>query len=151
MQAPDHSFTAMASSPRPFSQGKCIYESLGTCRLLLSHPALGCSSPSSLVGAGVSPLHYAPWPCLTLRSKIKSLRALHWFPQPHPSLGWASAQASASSSSQVCTPKPVLRPAMLCSAYGLRTPSFSLSEHRSEHSPSVCQVGTTRRAPHSRD
>lgn len=123
MQAPDHSFTVMASSPGPSSQGECI------CALLAVsiNPWAPANSrcpiqllailPTVAQGGGL-PLHYPPWPLLTLRSKIKSLPALHWFPQSQPWLGWASVQGSASSSSQLCSPQPALWPAKLCSPTG---------------------------------
>lgn len=38
--------------------------------------------PAEARGGGLT-LRYAPWPLLTLRSKIKSLPALHWFPRSH--------------------------------------------------------------------
>lgn len=149
MRIPDHSLTVVAGPWTLLSESVSVlslplYEPLSTCKLLPSHLALGCSSPSSLGSWGSSLLHYAPWPLLPLRSEIKSLPEMHWFPQTHPSLSWASVQASASNSSQVCTPQPPLQPAMLCSAYGRGALSFSLSEHSGEHSPSVCQVGTAR-------
>lgn len=92
-------FTAGASSRGPSSQGDCFRSPFAvsmspwvTADSCCPIPDLGCcSSPSSWEVAGEgSPLHYAPWPLLALRSKIKSLPALHWFPQSHPSLGWAS-------------------------------------------------------------